>query len=58
MRALVLIVWDNDESGVMNRGIGVNGEELMAMQCPVSVSVLCSVIDPACQSYGQTYTST
>jgi hypothetical protein len=25
------------------------------MRCPVGISVLCAVTDPACQSYGQPY---
>jgi hypothetical protein len=27
----------------------------MVMWCPVGVSILCAVMDPACQSYGQSY---
>jgi hypothetical protein len=39
----------------VNQRIGVNDDELMAMWYPVSVSVLCGMTDPACQSYGQPY---
>jgi hypothetical protein len=55
MSLLVLIGHDNDKSRVMIRGIGVNGEEIMAMWCIVVVSVLCTMTDPAYQSYGQPY---
>jgi hypothetical protein len=55
MRASVLTVCGNNESGVVIRGIGVIGEDIMAMWCLVDVLVLCVVTDPACQSNGQPY---
>jgi hypothetical protein len=56
-RASVLTVCGNDESSIVIRGIGVIGEDIMAMRCLVDVSVLCSVTDPACQSNGQLYST-
>jgi hypothetical protein len=32
-----------------------NSKEIMVKQCPVGVSVLCAVMDPACPSCGQPY---
>jgi hypothetical protein len=51
-----VFVWhDNDKSSVVYRRIWEYGEEILVKWCPVGVSVLCIVIDPACQSYGQPY---
>jgi hypothetical protein len=55
---LVLIGRDDDECGFMIRRIGVCGEVIMAVQCLVGVSVLCTMTDPAFQSNGQPYSAT
>jgi hypothetical protein len=34
-----------------------DGKEIMVKRCPVGVLVSCVVMDPACPSYGQPYSS-
>jgi hypothetical protein len=46
---MMTLVWYVEE--YMN-----NGKVVMVRQCPVAVLVLCSMTDPACQSYGKSYT--
>jgi hypothetical protein len=52
---LVSIVCSNDESSVMGQRIGVDDEDIMVVLCLVGVSVLCVVMDPACQSNEKPY---